>query len=169
MENTTMQLSEAIRMGASMKPQVFGTLRRVIERRPIYKQMEIPTGEMDCSVISVNLETEVIYGTCAWGAALDAIGMLDQCHQGILDQNYLAASATVPQHWLDTLKHIRNKKCPMCSIPIPELTIIHLNDHHKWSRERIADLVESVEKEIMYLPNPSQAVSSNYSEEIVLT
>jgi hypothetical protein len=71
--------------------------------------------------------------TCALGAAALAIGMR-------------SALFLKEWPWLTTTRD----KCPECMlINVPVLTIIpHLNDHHLWSRERIADWVETLENGI---------------------
>jgi hypothetical protein len=72
--------------------------------------------------------------TCALGAAAQAIGMRSVL---ILKE----------WPWLATTRD----KCPECMlINVPVLTIIpHLNDHHLWSRERIADWVETLENKLL--------------------
>lgn len=96
-----MRLSEAIRLGATMKPQVFG----------LYKSER---------------------GTCAMGAAADAIGA-DEYYQ-------------VYFTWLSIITFINQMPCPECGAPFDAaragMMIVHLNDTHRWTRERIADFVE---------------------------
>lgn len=93
-----MKLSEAIRLGAMLKPQAFGKLSDGV-------------------------------GTCALGAAEDAVGM-----------SWFAA-------W--PLQHPAfTAGCPACKyVPdvIDQATPAHLNDVHRWTREQIADWVESIE------------------------
>lgn len=112
-----MRLSEAIRLGAMLKPQGFGDLWtggvRAVEGRLV-----------DTPVHS-----------CALGAAWDALGC----------------------GWRDPLKDpppaicaFLNQPaiCPSCFLRrranLGQI-VAHLNDHHRWTRERIADWVESQE------------------------
>jgi hypothetical protein len=107
-----MKLSEAIRLGAMLKPQAFDALF---------------TGG----------------ATCAVGAALDAIGveLLDEavCKNFPPDSLWDEAElrfpllAVVAVHPVD-LRHME-----------VGMLITDLNDFHLWSREQIADWVESVE------------------------
>jgi hypothetical protein len=77
--------------------------------------------------------------TCALGAALDAIGLL--ALSGGDQQLYVAFP----------LLNLQGVPSPCgCVLVIFADTlggrITHLNDHHHWTRERIADWVESVER-----------------------
>lgn len=111
-----LKFSEAIRLGAMLKPQAFGKLQ-------------------DAG------------GSCAYGAALDACGIQDQ--DNVTEQQLceLFPITTAPA------------SCPVCGLhlePQPEPwqirelktvdeVITHLNDWHRWTRERIADFVETLE------------------------
>lgn len=101
-----MRLSEAIRLGAMNKPQVFGALIR--------------DG-----------------GTCALGAAYDAVGLL------------IGENADVPCLGAEMFPLLNTASdCPDCYFVRNEFTgfvITHLNDLHQWTRERIADWVETLE------------------------
>lgn len=100
-----MKFSEAIRLGATLKPQIYGRLANE-------------------------------YGTCAWGAAYDAIGML------------VDGGVRSPNPWLWVAKRME-VGCPEfgCSRrePVAAHIITHLNDDHHWTREAIADWVATVE------------------------
>lgn len=100
-----MRLSEAIRLGAMLKPQHFGSLRS------------------DDGV-----------ATCALGAAEEASGERWQVWYG--------------QH----PACLQDTACPACTyVPRFDLnqepTIAHLNDTHRWTREQIADWVETIEQQ----------------------
>lgn len=97
-----MKLSEAIRLGAMMKPQGFAG-----------------TGSRKCQE------------TCAYGAALDAI----------------SSDESVSTHWpwLKTL-YPDPVWCPVCHLSCDVHIIPHLNNKHRWTRERIADWVETLER-----------------------
>lgn len=112
-----MRLSEAIRLGAMLKPQGYTALVSSNGRR-----------------------------TCAIGAALDACGHL-----------HVQKSSELPFQWREHMAF--RSPCPDCGSdgfvywPDEEVnlgqaltTISHLNDEHHWTREQIADWVESVER-----------------------
>ena len=116
---TTMKLSEAIRLGAMLKPQAFGGVNST-------------------------------KGTCALGAAFEAAGLPIQYGAvvgGLNSRSHLGSPTwhvVVPPAWFDLGQQITT--CPECSFnnAISEV-IPHLNDHHKWTRERIADWVATIE------------------------
>ena len=100
-----MKLSEAIRLGAMLRPQ--------------YQGAYFGGG-----------------GSCALGAALEAIGRLAynevlQGCSGDLEFPIIAVSAG----------------CPICTFDVHRLgcTVTHLNDEHGWTREAIADWVATIE------------------------
>jgi hypothetical protein len=106
-----MKLSEAIRLGAMLKPQTVG---------------------------SYSDET----GSCALGAALDAIGALTE------DVEDMESSVMDP--WLASLWPVaaRRVACPAEGCYHQQRlddTVIDLNDDHGWTREEIAAWVETVE------------------------
>jgi hypothetical protein len=100
-----MKLSEAIRLGAMLKPQAFGDYTDGV-------------------------------GTCAIGAANEAIG----------------SSADInTTHWESFLDmSVDQSSCPVCARSarvFEESLIVHLNDDHRWTREQIADWVETIEQQ----------------------
>ena len=104
-----LKLSEAIRLGAMIRPQVHG-------------------------------EVFAAGGSCAVGAALEAIGVPYGDYTG--DE---ALADVWPQAWpSDTALIV----CPVCSHRADFANIIaHINDDHMWTREKIADWVaEHVER-----------------------
>lgn len=121
-------LSEAIREGAKLAPQVcgFGMVARG--------------------------------ATCALGAALHALtGMLpfDSSHgYDVIESTYPYANAADP-----------NLRCPACNMTVPRLLmgVYHLNDAHRWTRERIADFVEQYEEKLGYVHLVEQEVTTNGS------
>jgi hypothetical protein len=76
-------------------------------------------------------------GLCAYGAALTAIGAMPPSYVG------------VPDEWLEC--GVFDAVCPACADSRRHVddyaknTIAHLNDTHRWSREQIADWVETIE------------------------
>lgn len=124
---STMKLSEAIREGAKLHPQIFGSYRK------FDRDM--------CEVV----------GTCALGAVLVATGV---------DVDDLKAAYPV----LNT----SGPRCPQCRTKGDGWTVhglvTHLNDLHEWTRERIADWVDTLEPstpEAFDLPSPSSASTEN--------
>ena len=101
-----MRLSEAIRLGALLKPQAFGLMTR--------------DG-----------------GTCAWGAALEAAGIRFNC---------FGTLAPLPDDWKVLSATLTT--CPACGDECHVGGIMggHLNDIHRWTRERIADWVATIER-----------------------
>ena len=75
-------------------------------------------------------------GTCAIGSALYAVG---QYLRGYAVRNYLI----MRWRWLSGSHLVQCHACG-CRAHVME-TIIHLNDHHLWSRERIAYWVSMIE------------------------
>jgi hypothetical protein len=72
-------------------------------------------------------------GSCAMGAAFEAIGA-----------DRLFPLEGTPWRWL----LVASLRCPECGVEEPWVTIVitsHLNDKHRWSRERIAEWVATVE------------------------
>lgn len=105
---TQMRLSDAIRLGAMMKPQAFNST------------------EED--------------GSCALRSAADAVGIGND-KDGIL--NYSEIEYRFPIT-------LQPHGCPQCTdrrIIHVEDAIWHLNDTHRWTRERIADWVETIENQ----------------------
>lgn len=117
MENT-MKLSEAIRLGAMLRPQAYGTY------------------------FSFSLSA-----SCAIGAALEARYGLETA------KKVIEVEATLPWPDLDLERVV---ECPAINGglmgPCLQMSnamgslIAHLNDVHRWTRERIADWVEEQEK-----------------------
>lgn len=109
-----MKLSEAIRLGAMMKPQIRGAI-------------------------------ETDHGTCAYGAALDAVGKLQECR---------SVGLHISLGWGDPFELVN---CPVCGKPFHNKAIGHLNDFHCWTREAIADWVESIENAQAAEATPAEA------------
>lgn len=107
-----MKLSDAIRLGAMMRPhQAFWVL--------------------------FEPDTQ---GSCALGAAAEAIGILDTTQR-----NRYLPDKRVPNAWRWVLRQI--DACPACGMGgrDGQDMITHLNNVHYWTREAIADWVESIE------------------------
>lgn len=104
-----MTLSEAIRLGAMMKPQAFNS------------------GSDG--------------GSCALRAAHDALGLSSvMTVSGYAVINYSELAHRYPM--LHTVS-----VCPHCGFDDTTVSLVwHLNDQHHWTRERIADWIDSLEQ-----------------------
>ncbi len=102
-----MRLSEAIRLGAMLRPQAFHGL---------FKDG----------------------GSCALGAALDAMGITDE--EAFQRRLSLFEGASQIR--------VMVPPCCRCLVDLHEVdaVIVHLNDTHQWTREQIADWVETLEQ-----------------------
>lgn len=125
--NTTMKLSEAMRLGSMLRPQIFGTLRA-------------PSNGVGSP-----------YGSCALGSAFEAAG----CENVPASESYKSTSfrgagkvtriTIVPNEWNVMFHSLR--QCPECGVVmILQRLIAHVNDDHRWTIARIADWVETIER-----------------------
>lgn len=129
-----MELSAAIRLGAMLKPQAFGDLS--VSRSRWWFRLFGPREE----------------ATCALGAAFEAAGcvMVERPADGS-DSSFRGAPAKagvttlIVEHEWPVLHAV--ECCPECVVPLQMFKLIpHLNDRHRWTRERIAAFVEQVER-----------------------
>lgn len=111
-----MRLSEAIRLGSMLKPHGRGGF--LIEE-----------------------------GTCAAGAALDACGELDA------DTSLSSTKHNQAFKRLFPIINALPATCPVCGLERAilwrwggEFKLAHLNDQHEWTREAIADWIETIER-----------------------
>lgn len=87
-------------------------------------------------------------GACAMGAAGLAIGLT------------VSRFSELPEEWQDFMRDVLDPMdCPCCGLtqelrykaPNPKLLsslVPHLNDNHKWTRERIANFIQLQERRI---------------------
>lgn len=128
-----MKLSEAISLGATLRPQYFGATR----------------GKVRAGFLGLFK----VDATCAWGAAFEAANCRFEMIQ---DDNSLSTrvlhpagslvnTVMVPASWGPVIRH--SCACPDCGAGYGTVShlITHLNDHHRWTRERIAGFVGEVE------------------------
>lgn len=99
-----MKLSEAIRLGAMLKPQAHGRI-------------------------------DAVTSSCALGAAADALGMKPTI------KRYVWLS----RQYQFLLEPAHCSRCHALFVDCVMDMIYHLNDSHGWTRERIADWVETLE------------------------
>lgn len=80
--------------------------------------------------------------SCALAAALEA--------SGVKPEDLVATFAVSPWHLWDisSNKSVGQVSCPLCGeafqVGVVSM-VVHLNDDHKWTREKIADWVEGIE------------------------
>jgi hypothetical protein len=115
-----MRLSEAIRLGAMLRPQGFHDFIQ-----------DLGAG---------------IVVSCALGAAAEAIGSSAVAVFGpFADTDDLVGELDAA---FGTLLNTKRRGCPSKGCGVRRVTanvIAHLNDDHRWTREQIADWVESIE------------------------
>jgi hypothetical protein len=136
---SNLSLSTAIRLGAMLKPQAFKALYET------FPQVTRLMGQV--------VQIKQVVATCALGAAYDAIGKLDVEGYDMQEFPVLKVVACCPVGGCG--KGIYN---PMVSMNIEDV-IPHLNDDHRWTRERIAGWVESIEvsREVTLVPELAHA------------
>lgn len=82
-----------------------------------------------------------VASSCALGAAVDAVG-------GVAQKVF----SLFPILW-----SLNKLACPAgCEWPKNTPLVAHLNDHHRWSRERIASWIEEIENEKVSNANQSE-------------
>lgn len=120
-----MDLSQAIRIGDKIRPQVKGRLFGPYQPRTLEEQLN-----------------PVVIGSCALGAALEGASGMSSSKSGISYEKL--------QFLFPLLGEVA--KCPVegCfHFGMYEVTaqrvIEHLNDHHEWSRRAIAAWVKALE------------------------
>lgn len=85
--------------------------------------------------------------TCALGAAAEAVGLIDTAQEN----SYLPGKRA-PAEWKPISR--ATATCPACDFDDDvEGCIIHINNEHRWTRERIADWVELQEQRIESTPS----------------
>jgi hypothetical protein len=130
-----MRLSEAIRLGAMLRPQCRGDLAKTFR-----------TGLL-------GLFGPKVTGSCALGAAFEAAECLVERRivQGspairgsTTNGEHIANVVKIPAEWYAIM--YSSISCPECStVEVGFRLIPHLNDDHDWTRERIADFVQAFE------------------------
>lgn len=93
--------------------------------------------------------------SCALGAAYDAAGLTSPARMFV----DLAAVFPLLTTAFDGKKAL---PCPACGLRNHYGLIPHLNDYHEWTRERIADFVESIEQQQAQpeIPQPASVEAS---------
>ncbi len=109
-----MRLSDAIRLGAMLKPQRFG---------------------------APNNRLTLVDQTCALAAAAEACGFE---HLNVRTPEWAALFGWAERVYLG---------CPVAPCSVLDdhgakvrFVIVHLNDYHHWTREQIADFVQTIEE-----------------------
>lgn len=127
-----MRLSEAIRLGSMLKPQAFG-----------------PPGAMLQSVSK----------TCALAAAAEAIGLE---HLNVYSPQWQALFKPTTDTFACPVGELVCHGWPGQPATLANLwpvvsVVAHLNDHHHWTREQIADWVETIEAAQTPITEPQPA------------
>jgi hypothetical protein len=76
-------------------------------------------------------------GSCALGAAYEAVS--------VADGRPWTSTLPFDHPWVALLVALMEVPCPACGYLHYENQITHLNDKHRWTRERIADWVATQE------------------------
>lgn len=120
------RLSDAIRLGATIHPQIHGNLFG----------WDIVTNLDD------HTRTFIVTGTCALGAAAVAIGKSPKSiNEYQVGDPYHDLSIRFPKSY-NAMRDCPKVGCPLHSNVATLVT--HLNDKHMWKREKIADWLEGL-------------------------
>lgn len=122
-----MLLSEAIRLGAMLRPQGTGAY---------FSEKGYTVGWNSGPLFQAIVQKQIV--SCAMGAAAEAAGC--QTASGVVD--------VFRKLWPFALEVVPDL-CPACGDQIASIgitaTLVHLNDKHSWPREEIADWVATIE------------------------
>ena len=120
-------LSDAIRLGATIHPQIRDNLF---------------DWELGWEETAERTRTFRVTGTCALGAAAVAIGKAPESLTEFRDSDpYQDLTERFPE------PHADMRDCPEKGCQLHHTTtllVTHLNDDHQWTRERIADWLEGL-------------------------
>jgi hypothetical protein len=151
-----MRLSEAMRLGGTLHPQIRGELFKMVRAYDYLRELAL----------------ERIIGTCTLGGALAAIGLEPITQDQNLGISALASIQGMPDDWLALLNTLvyelpdpvvaRLPFTPVADAPVETVTI-YLNDEYRWTREQIADWVECIENQLF--PQPVELVSDQHEAE----
>ncbi len=138
MEGRNMKASEAMRLGAMLSGQAFGLL-------------EASDGR-----------------TCAMGALRKAVGLPVR---GMSKLERWSTQARLKRQF-PILAMTPEAFCPGCRLQVFEGVvlvdlIVHLNNDDRWSRERIADLVQKYEERAAAVSRPTESDNCPSTEELV--
>jgi hypothetical protein len=101
-----------------------------------------------------------VVGSCAFGAAMEAVGCKYKPEGLSTAEEYTTYNILTAWPWLEASR----EPCPECHrktiIGTREVISMHLNDKHKWSRERIAEWVSTIEP----ADNPADAAVTRERE-----
>lgn len=131
------KFSEAIRLGGMLGPQIFG--------------QELGGGGFSCA-----------FGGAVLAAGLE-LGPLNPGASSIRGKAITVGnSVAIPKAWRPTTTSWQS--CPVCSSsgPLPCLvTLAHLNDFHRWSRDQIADWVKGIEDSLIGANPQPEGIHAN--------
>lgn len=161
-----MKLSEAIRAGAKIRPQGFGSFETAKQPSRLGRLFGAKTERK----------------TCAWGAAMEAVGGTRREHvvkegerispfrNGAQPEvGSVVEVADYPVEWHQVTERTAN--CPQCKRADSVFRIMaHLNDDHRWTREEIALFVERVESDayvLVELERQREDIESRLAQQII--
>lgn len=133
-----MKLSEAIRLGAMLRPQLHGGMYSL-------RDVAVP-GDV------LGLRRERV-ASCALGAAYEAVSAGRRMVPSTGESRPFRGDAVAAGEMIEIIDTPHEWRvlfitvaCPMCAAVEQVLrTIPHLNDDHIWTREQIADWVATIE------------------------
>jgi hypothetical protein len=129
-----LKLSDAIRKGAMQRPQGHGSYFRLIEH-------DVVTEDGTLNGRPVRLTS------CVLGAAFE--GLTGSPSRDYMPEGILAFLGRQFEALKDPYISLEGLGCPEgCTEVKPSFAglLVHLNDHHHWTREAIADWVETHEE-----------------------
>lgn len=145
----TMKLSEAIRLGSMMKPQNFGEFyghRLRIERTASFPWFRLRFAETSCAVGAAFQASGAGFKEVVYKKGAVIASFREGTVTRVLTKDETTHQWIHPVEW-DAIWY-RETVCPQCQRVEPIYRLIpHLNDKHHWTRERIADYVETLERE----------------------
>jgi len=145
-----MKLSEAICKGSELSKFITGSF---VDMVYVYDYTE---AHILSSIFPINAVFKVDLGTCALGAVAVAIHgkekvinmVINEAKRGIEIEKLTDSIVT---RYPELMKKIPNYLIPNEDLPLPcvflNKIIVYLNDYKGWTREQIADWVESLEME----------------------
>jgi hypothetical protein len=145
------RLSEAIRLGSMLGPQAFGTLFETRERRKWLfgligpRVLETATCAMGAADLAVaGHDDETVSIECPRGASM---GDRDGIRITIEPGSFIKMPKQCAEWNYGIFK--APAVCPTCGFAAEVFAMVpHLNDVHRWTRERIADYVELLESTV---------------------
>lgn len=142
-----MRLSEAIRLGAMTKAQNFGGFYGVsfyFRRKSGFPWFTIVREETSCAIGAAFEATGSGYRQVVHKKGETVSNFRGEAR--VLKQDKTYQQWEHPSEWSSLW--YADEVCPQCKVIQSVYRLIpHLNDQHRWSRERIASFVETIERQ----------------------